>query len=511
MDLIYLLNKNIGEESMASANRISQREFLSGPAEGTGLHLFNALTKFAQRAQEIGDFLDLAAKDSNSIEWKSIRQSLSRGNVKEASAYTVDKFIAYSRSTLAIFARATSHLVAFSRVGINFSRLSTSYLTPIGVLRYIRAVKSKGEKSLFGVKYKQAMSITEQNKMLAQAIFGGIYLGAFSAFILGAIDFIKGDDDDDEEKENQRANKVAKYFKDKTNEEIPKELLDYIVGLKPGDVVGSLNFLEPKKKIFYQKTKIIRESSVYRGLDSYGNYIFEPLVGSPEATFALMLGTYKVYMKLTDPEERTRLGGYGYALYEPASRIFEMSIGQGIGKLAAGNTTIEQKAKAIAQTVVLDNFEVLNFDIIKKPLQYWDQRARANRSLFDYIEAKGVAPGAANYLLNKGFPVYSSWNTAMGEPQIYGMFGEELYKVPNESQGYISNAFSQYINSDKNLEYKGMYDWLGANGYEKIWTPPKNQLFVDKGFKPEIMDEAKKSLYGREAGQLTFKELEKNF
>ena len=509
MDLIYLLNKKIGQESLDAATRLSQRDLLSGAAEGTGLALFRSLTRFAQKAQEVGDFLDLAAKDSNSMEWKSIRKALSKGNVKEASVDTVDKFIAYARSVGAIFARSASHLVAFSRVGINFGRKSTNYITPIGLLRYIRSVKSGGEKSLFGFKYKEAMSTTEQNKMLAQAILGGVFLGAFGTFTELIKQAIKGDDED-KEKETERSKKVAKYYKDKTGEEIPKELLDLLVGLKPGDIVGSLSFMDTKRKIFYEKSKIIRENSVYKGVDSNGNYIFEPLVGSPEASFALMLGAYKTYMQLSDPEERTKLKGLGYALYQPASRLFDMSIGQGIGKLTAGNMTIEQKAKAVAQTVILDNFEVLNFDIVKKPLQYWDQRARANETLWDYIEQKGVGEGFANYALNKCLPVYSSYYTAMKAPQLYGMFGEELYKVPNQEQGFVSEIIAKYATSDKNLEYKAMYDWLGANGYEKIWMPSKFQLFVDKGGKAEVLDEAKKDLYGREAGQITFKEIQKN-
>jgi hypothetical protein len=96
----------------------------------------------------------------------------------------------------------------------------------------------------------------------------------------------------------------------------------------------------------------------------------------------------------------------------------------------------------------------------------------------------------------------------MKAPQLYGMFGEDLYKVPSQEQGMVSQQVAYIVNEGKNAEYKAMYDWLGANGYTKIWAAPKALPIRPIEGKTELLPTDRRELYGREGGQESFKEIQ---
>jgi hypothetical protein len=504
-DLIYFMNQKIGDEVMGSAGRIAQRDLLSGPTEAGTSKVYSALQRVNRFAQDTERALSKTARNRDSSEWKAVYNMLKAGDIKTGLVEATDKLFSYLIRGFAIIAKYTGHLVAFMRVGLNLIRLGSNYLAPIGVARYVRALDQKGLTPY--TTYKDEMTMAEQDKILAQAIFGTAGLLIFTSAIESITRSLRGDDD---EEENVRAEAVNKKFKENNpGEEMPKALLDLVANIRPGDVIGSFEFLKPAERNFYNRSGIIKENSVFKGVDSNGNYIYDPILGEPALSFALVYGTYRTYLALGDKEETSKLKAIGWGAFQPLSSFFDMSIGQGIGKQVASNKSLEDKAKSLLQTLFLDQIEVLNPDIVTKPLQYWDKKYRPNQDLFDFIEqSDSFRAGAGSYLLNKGLPLYGSVYRAMLAPQAYGMFGEELYKIPAQGQGGLSNTIAKYMFSDKNLEQKAMYDWLGANGFTQMWAPPKSSPFVDANGKAEIMSSEKRSAYGREAGQKTFKELQ---
>ena len=517
-DLIFFMNSNIGTESIDAATRISQRDLLSGPTEGLANYVYTTVIQgVANTARKSSDFLNAAAKTQGGPEWNAVVKMFGTGELKDGGVAVTRKMIALVLKGLAIITKSLGNLVAYSRVGLNLVRKSSNYILPIGMARY--GMARAYNRSMFGLKYKDTLTAVEQEKIMAQAIVGSVYLLAFTSAVAGAKQLINKmiDDDDEAEKKETSLRKasIAKKYKEDTGEDLPEHVLDYIVSLKPGDVVGSMAFLDDLvggkgRRAYYNKTGIIKENSIFRGIDSNGNYIFDPLIGTPEASFAMALGTYLTYQNLVSDEEKSQLAAIGWTLYQPMSTFFDMSIGQGIGKLAAGDKSITEKGEAVLQTVFLDNLEMANPDIIKKPLQYWDQKQRVTMRLSDYLkEAPSFKEGVNNYLLNSCTPVYGAVYAATKAPQVYGMFGEELYKIPSQEQGAISHLMARYIQSDKNLKEKAMYDWLGANGYEKIWSAPKEQPIVNEAGKAEILSKEKRSEYGRIAGKKSFEDISK--
>jgi GNAT superfamily N-acetyltransferase len=516
-DLIFFLNKNIGNETISAANRVAQRDLLSGPTEGLANYIYIHPIKFiVDKSREASNFLNAAAKAQGGPEWKAVVKMFGTGDLKDGGVAVTRKMISIALKAFAIVVKSFSNLVAYSRVALNLGRKSSNYILPIGLIRY--GMARSYNRSLVGFKYKDNLTAVEQEKIMAQAIVGTVYLLMFTSAVAGTKELINkmlGDEDDDESKGSIVAKNIAKRYKEDTGEEMPDHVFEYLSNLKPGDVIGSMAFLDDLvggkgRRAYYNKTGIIKENSIFKGIDSNGNYIYEPLIGTPEASFALALGTYLTYHSLVSNEEKSLLGPYGWTVYQPLSTFFDMSIGQGIGKFAAGDKSITEKGDALLQSLLLDNFEVFNPDIIKKPLQYWDQKQRVTRRLSDYMkEAPNWKEGVSNYLINSCIPVYGAVYSATKAPQVYGMFGEELYKLPSQEQGLISNLWAQYLKSDKNLEQKNMYAWLGANGYEKIWSAPKEQPIVDQNKNAKILSSEKRTSYGREAGKKSFEDIKR--
>ena len=516
-DLIFFLNKNIGTQTVEAANRVAQRDLLSGPTEGLANYIYIHPIKWVvDSARKSSDFLNAAAKAQGGPEWKAVVKMFGTGQLGDASVTVTRKMISTALKALAIVAKSFSNLVAYSRVALNLVRKSSTYLLPIGLLRYGMA---RGyNRSLVGLKYKDALTTVEQEKIMAQAIMGTVYLLMFTSAAAGAKKLVSkmlGDEDDEETKESVIAKSIAKRYKKDTGEEMPAHVFEYLSNLRPGDIIGSMAFLDDLvggkgRRAYYNKSGIIKENSVFKGIDSDGNYIYEPLIGTPEASFALALGTYLTYQNLVSEEEKSKLAAIGWTLYQPLSTFFDMSIGQGIGKFAAGDKSIQQKGDALLQSLLLDNFEMANPDIIKKPLQYWDQKQRITRHFSDYMkEAPDWKGGIKSYAINSCIPAYGAVYAATKSPQVYGMFGEELYRLPSQEQGIISSKWAAYLKSDKNLDQKAMYGWLGANGYEKIWSAPKEQPIVDQNKNAEILSSEKRTEYGREAGKKSFEDIKK--
>jgi len=292
--------------------------------------------------------------------------------------------------------------------------------------------------------------------------------------------------------------------------DIPDNILKYMYNLKPKDVIGSFEFMDRNERTFYSRTGIIKENSEFQGVDKEGNYIYKSVLGDPTYASALMLGTYNNYNNLVTEEDKEKsvLNAMAYALWQPISSFFDMGIGQGIGKQVSANKSLEDKAMQLVQVGFLDIFEAFNADFIKKPLQYVDGKLRPNQSIKDFIKEDGTfVGGTGDYVVNKVFPVYVSYYSAMKAPQAYGMFGEELYRVPAQDQGALSAALFKYAYSDKNKDQKSMYDWLALNGYKQIWKAPKEFPLYNDEQEMVLIKKSKMNNYGMVAGRRSFDEI----
>lgn len=501
-DVRYYLNEKIGDAAMKTAGKISQRDLLSGKTEASAAQFDRLIGGVARWATEMEQFFGEAAKSKNSVEYKAILKMVREGDYKESATAVADKIIAGSNRALSVISKYISHLVAFRRVAINLARKTSGY-TPLGFIRYKRSFSNKGA---LGGKYAEELTNAERDKILSQALIGTIGLAIMAkAFKEAGIAAFKGDDD---EEEDSKKSAIKKYFEKKTGEPMPQKAVDFIYNLREKDIIGSLEFLPRNERQYYNRTGIIKENSIFQGVDKDGNYSYKSILGDPKYASALMIGTYQNYMALADPEDKTTGGGLGYSIYQPISSFFDMSIGQGVGKQFSANKSAKEKLETLAQTMLLDVLEVLNPDIIKKPLQYLDAKLRPNQNLFDFIDREdNVAGGLKEWTINKITPAYGAWYSATQAPQAYGMFGEELYKLPAQGQGALSDAMFNYLYNDKNKEYKSMYDWLGANGFKSLWRAPKEVAVYtqDNTLKQLKIEEIEK--YGVQAGQKSFKEI----
>jgi hypothetical protein len=501
-DVRYFLNKKIGDEVIKTASKIAQRDLLSGKTEAGAAVVDRILGGLNRKADAMQKFFSAAAKSRNSVEWKAVYDMLKDGEYKDSAVVVADKFIAGMNNALAIFSKYLGHLVAFRRVAINLARKTSNYFG-LGYIRYYRARNNKG---LSGVEYETEITQVERDKILAEAILGTIAVYAMSNAIKQVLSSAFGVDDDEDEKDKRKL--IAETYKKKQKKEMPKEILDILVNLKKGDVIGSLEFLSPATRKFYNRTGIIKENSIFEGVDENGNYSFRSVLGDPKYALALMLATTSNYDMLEDEKEKNGWSKLGYTLYQPLSTFADMSIGQGLGKQLSSNKSFEDKAKAIVQTTFLDAFESLNPDIVKKPLQFFDQKLRPTESLFDFIEdADTFSGGLKDYTLNKVLPVYGAVYSATKATQAYGMFGEELYRLPAQEQGMFAKTMASYLFSDKNLSEKAMYDWLGANGYRSIWKAPSEIPVITENGDVKEVSKKQAELYGITAGRKSFAEL----
>lgn len=142
-------------------------------------------------------------------------------------------------------------------------------------------------------------------------------------------------------------------------------------------------------------------------------------------------------------------------------------------------------------------------------MQYYDQKMRRNKTLFDAIEEEGTFYGGVkSWMVNRVMPIYGAYNQAMNAEQVYGMFGEDLYRIPAESQGVFSSKLAEYVKSGKNQEEQKMYMWLDVNGYSKVWIPNKEEPIYGKDGVPNKLTKSQINKYGAIAGKKTKKEIE---
>lgn len=509
-DVNYLLNQKIGDIVNKQSERISRNLLLSGDVEGGTRYINNFLQAFQDLFAKWSETLNDKALANNLYDALDIKNMALNLDLKTFEAiYKKAKAIIFKALSIPI--KALENLLAFKRVGLNAVRMASNFITPLGLLRYSASFYSKGENSmgLTGqMSYK--MTDTERNQILSMAIIGGLTF-QFGAIVKKAIqDALKGDDEEEKKeltKEKENSQRLFKeWYKKTTGEEITKEINAFYSQLTEGQVIGSLSWMTDDRKRFYERTGLIIEYSVFEGFNEQGKPIYSTVKNRPDQAMNISVATYQLIDAFGDEEDKDNI--LLYSAMTPLYSWKDMSIGQGGISILFSRPSPQRLFEKVAQIAVLDNFEVLNPRLIPVTLGYFDQKMRKTPTLFESIKNEAtIYGGFKDWMFMRVAPAYAGYNQAMKATQIYGMFGEELYRIPNESQGMISNMISEYVKSDKNMEEQKMQMWLDINGYnKKIWTPNKDEpILIDDKVKELTYEQLNK--YGRIGGKKTLEEL----
>jgi hypothetical protein len=486
-DIIYLMNDRLSKFVTEHADRIARNDLLSGDAEGGSAYILKMANGLSKIFESISEYLADYAKQ-----------------LKEANApLYVNRAFAKLVEATSIVWYSLSRIFAFLRVGVNSMRNLTNY-SPLGFARYFASFYENGEgntRALLGsMSYK--MSNTERNKILSKAMLGSFML--YTSYIVNNV--LKGALDDDED--DKAIEKFKQWYSDlNMNAEQQQKMDKLYYNLAVGEIVGSLDFLPPTEKQFYEKTGLVNAFSEFKGFDSNGKPIWSSIKNKPWNSMSLIFGTYKAIDYLGDKKDKENLPYYLEGLAAPLGQWKDMSIGQGGVSILFDRGSGMKKAEKLIQMTVLDNLEILVPNVARSLYGYLDPRSRKNPTLFQSLEDKGGKEGVKEWMFNRALPIY------MGKNNLnYGMFGEELYKVPAEEQNMFAKEMGDYIRSDKNIEQQKMYIWLDINGYNKLWKPNKEMpMIVDVDAKGNVktreLTESQVNKYGQIAGERTLAEL----
>jgi ribosomal protein S18 acetylase RimI-like enzyme len=486
-DIIYLMNDRLSKFVTEHADRIARNDLLSGDTEGGSAYILKMANGLSKIFESISEYLADYAKQ-----------------LKEANApLYVNRAFAKLVEATSIVWYSLSRIFAFLRVGVNSMRNLTNY-SPLGFARYFASFYENGEgntRALLGsMSYK--MSNTERNKILSKAMLGSFML--YTSYIVNNV--LKGALDDDED--DKAIEKFKQWYSDlNMNAEQQQKMDKLYYNLAVGEIVGSLDFLPPTEKQFYEKTGLVNAFSEFKGFDSNGKPIWSSIKNKPWNSMSLIFGTYKAIDYLGDKKDKENLPYYLEGLAAPLGQWKDMSIGQGGVSILFDRGSGMKKAEKLIQMTVLDNLEILVPNVARSLYGYLDPRSRKNPTLFQSLEDKGGKEGVKEWMFNRALPIY------MGKNNLnYGMFGEELYKVPAEEQNMFAKEMGDYIRSDKNIEEQKMYIWLDINGYNKLWKPNKEMpMIVDVDANGDVktreLTETQINKYGQIAGERTLAEL----
>lgn len=520
LDVINILNERLGEDVLKNMNRISSNDLLSAQAEGSARLVFSMATFIIDNLNKLSDAFNDMSKNLDTYDWKDILGMAKEKDI-DAVKGIIRKVLKYITKTISILVRSTANLLAFLRVGLNSVRNQSSYIFPIGVLRYFASYftddKGKTRSLLSTMSYE--MSDTEKSKILAKAMIGA-YTFSATAYLSTFLTANADDDDEDKEtlEERERARELFRsWYKEKTKEDLPRNIDDFYFKLTKGDVIGSLNWLTPEEYKFYKKTGLFPENSIFLGFDSKGKPIFESILNDPSYAMAVSASTYKLIQAFGD-EEQKEMAKITAAL-TPAYSWKDMTIGQGGISVLLGNKKPQEKMETIVQVSVLDNLEVLSPRIIPVTLQYFYPEARRTDNLFEAIERQeSIVKGSGQFFIQRVFPLTAGWYQSTQAPKMYGMLGETIVRVPAEKQGLLSAYYSkllkeslseddsdlskaiskklnEWYNTNQTIDESKLYIWMAANGKRTSFKPPVEQAIVNGDGEIEKLTMSQKEKY----------------
>ncbi len=491
-DILYIMNERLGDFVTKNANRIARNDLYSGDAQGSAREALDLTNKVISSLERYSNNLAQTAK---------LLSSTSDNPVAKVFLKTISLLF----NSLAIITESLKRLFAFLRVGLNAVRNMSNY-TPLGFARFFMGFLEDDEgnsRSLLGQSMTYKMSATERNKIFAKALFGTTMTFLTSAVNIAVMNAFK---DDDDEKDKEKKLEVNLDNLDITQEKRGK-LGKFYKSLQVGEIIGSLDWLPKSEKEFYIKNGLIMPFSMYKGLDENGNPKFISVKYVPIYAGAFMLGTKKSIEALGDEKAnvwyKKNMEAY---IMTTIVNWKDMSIGQGGVSMLFGREGGDKVLQKLFQMSVMDNLELAP-DVIGKIYGYIDQKARTERTFIQSLTEKGAVEGIKEWALTRAIPIYID-----NKQQMYGMFGETLYRVPSEGQNIFAQLLGEYVRSDKNPEQKKMYIWLEVNGYRKIWKPRKEMpMIVDVDAKGNVktreLTETQINKYGQIAGERTLAEL----
>jgi hypothetical protein len=503
-DTIDILNEKIGTEIQTKADKVAQNELLSADVEGGTRYLMQLSNNILGALEQVSTFLNEYSKEVSMYDWSELG-AMAKDLDPMAIPRIIQKVISEAINFVSVMFYSLRNMLAYLRVGLNALRNQSSYIAPIGLWRYYRSMTNKNMGAFGKLTYE--ISETERNKILSKAL-----LGAYFTYVGSVLPLLLSGGDDEEEKEVKK--RFANWYKETTGEELKGEQKNFFLNLKAGQAIGTLEWMTPAQQKFYKRTGLIVENSTFDGFGEDGKPIYSTIKNRPQFAGASLVSTYQLIQAFGDEEQKEEWTAVWQAAKTPLYQWKDMSIGQGGISLLFSNMKAGDIAKKVAQSAILDNFEVLNPSVVRVGLQMVDTKMRRNDDLFTALENEAtVAGGVRRWMFNRILPVYAGYNQAMKAPQIYGMFGEELYRVPAESQGLVGSTIAKYVNSGKNIEEKNMYVFLDDNGYKKIWEWNKNiPIFLPTkvGAEPQLLTRDEIDKYGRIAGRKTLEELKTN-
>ncbi len=495
---IKYLNQKINKTAWQSATNISQETIMSASPLGSvagGVYQF------------------LLAVKSNLVE-------RARENEKSSRAAN-DAKTKLTKSAVARTQLAVARTLPFVKMFVNLMNNFFVRNTPAGIIaaNSIKRIIAKEDKTAKEQDIADFYTTNVQiNKMYLQALAGSTLL--VTGYLWSAL----RDDDDEELSEEQKqaqqkANDLLKS--DLSDEEKAQyntsENSELMKIPKDGEIIGSLDWLDPKVKASLERTGLAKAHSVYKGV--YPNGKWEALISKPYRFNALSVmfatihtmqkyGGYKVSAAANKNDKMLLSEMIAKASLFSAAAFFDYNVNRakkGIAEAIRQGKTLSAIA-GITEPFVPE-LAVANPNILKQTIRYVDGFARKRVDASDDL---------GKYFLSKT-PILGSFTSVYGQDKRHGMFGEFMYQLPAQEQGALSGALYDYLYSDKNTEYKQMYNFLAHKGYNKVKDMPSTltvntpTINEDGSFsiKTEAITDAERTKYGIEAGQAVYKELYK--
>jgi hypothetical protein len=408
---------------------------------------------------------------------------------------------------------ALSNTVMFAKVMVNLISVFGVKATPLGLIRAAN-IQYKINKYKKDPTYEKGQRLSEF--YLTKAQLSQQYIQAVVPMILYfatvTIKSLFGDDDDEKikltDKEQLEIDETRRTLKEQFNVEYDVEASDnnpiYKIP-KNGEVFGSLDFLPKNIVKSLEESGLAKAFHEYRGV--YPNGKFVPIYSDPRK-FNLFNATMYTYGSLIKYKYNNK--DIPETMAQKAAQVTAITVDAAFyAAISFSDLSIFRKGKDIAEQLRDD--ELLNA-IIGTGEKFFPELAIANPNLLKqgiaYVDGKArrfLTPveNPKLYIASK-VPILGSFIAVYGSDQRYGMFGEEMYRIPATKQGALSQALAEYLFSEKNIPQREMYQYLALKGFNKIKAMPTTLTFND-----EPISDIDRSRLGAIAGRKVFERLTK--
>jgi GNAT superfamily N-acetyltransferase len=484
------LQQKINETALKSARNLAQEGIMSAPPQGSW-------------ERSVYDFI---------MKWKlDFEKKAKEADQKAALSNKIKDRIGYN--AMAKLNYALSNTVMFAKVMVNLISVFGVKATPLGLIRAAN-IQYKINKYKKDPTYEKGQKLSEF--YLTKAQLSQQYIQAVVPMILYfttvTINSLFGDDDDEKikltDEEQLELDNTRRTLKEQFNVEYDVEASDNNPLLKipkNGEMFGSLDFLPKNIVKSLEESGLAKAFHEYRGV--YPNGKFVPIYSDPRK-FNLFNATMYTYSSLIKYKYNNK--DIPETMAQKAAQVTAITVDAAFyAAISFSDLSIFRKGKDIAEQLRDD--ELLNA-IIGTSEKFFPELAIANPNLLKqgiaYVDGKArrfltPAENPKLYIASK-VPILGSFVAVYGSDQRYGMFGEEMYRIPATKQGGLSQTLSEYLFSEKNKPQREMYQYLALKGFNKIKAMPTTLTFND-----EPISDIDRSRLGAIAGRKVFERLTK--